>query len=601
MTDDLSDLRTRLDRLERSVQALGETVAALTASATATSPPPENPPVPAAPRVPPPARPSISPPAPHARAAAAPGLRALDTFWHGERWLNKLGIALLLLGVGFLGKYAIDRGWITPAVRVAACFAIGAALFAAGVAIHARRRALAQVLIGGGLAAFYVTGFVAFQLYALVPYAMAFAFLAAVTVLAFASALRQDEPLLAIVGTVGGLATPFLLYRNAGTIAGLAAYTSLIVAGVAAVYSAKRWRALLWAALAETVLVLAAGVSRLPMDVGDGRVDRMALQLGLGVVAIAYWALPVSLEARDRVRGVAPASSAPPGPVARAVTADDHVHLLPVVAPAFAIGGTLAVWSLVRPGSGWFVLAAAAVLAVVAAQLFRDTRTAPLGASHAVAAAGALTWALYLLLDQHAFLVALALEGLALHALARRLPRASLAVAGHAVFTIVGLAILTRLVEGPHGAGARATVANVTVVLLAFAASWLLASRQDAMLYRLAAHVGWLLWLWQTLGGKPAGKPLVTIAWGLHATALLPIGLRAASPLVVRVGFGTLVVTIAKLIFVDLADLDPIWRIGLFLGFGAVLLGVSYILPNLWRSGAGEGGERSGAADTGAR
>ena len=41
---------------------------------------------------------------------------------------------------------------------------------------------------------------------------------------------------------------------------------------------------------------------------------------------------------------------------------------------------------------------------------------------------------------------------------------------------------------------------------------------------------------------------------------------------------------VGKLFVVDLAELDAIWRILLFLGFGALLMLVSYLVPSLWRS-----------------
>jgi uncharacterized membrane protein len=45
---------------------------------------------------------------------------------------------------------------------------------------------------------------------------------------------------------------------------------------------------------------------------------------------------------------------------------------------------------------------------------------------------------------------------------------------------------------------------------------------------------------------------------------------------------------VAKLFAIDLAELEAIWRILLFLGFGALLLVVSYAFPSLWRVSEGE-------------
>lgn len=42
-----------------------------------------------------------------------------DALQSGEEWLNKVGIALLLIGIVFLFKYSIDQGWLIPEVRSA--------------------------------------------------------------------------------------------------------------------------------------------------------------------------------------------------------------------------------------------------------------------------------------------------------------------------------------------------------------------------------------------------------------------------------------------------------------------------------------------------
>jgi uncharacterized membrane protein len=48
------------------------------------------------------------------------------------------------------------------------------------------------------------------------------------------------------------------------------------------------------------------------------------------------------------------------------------------------------------------------------------------------------------------------------------------------------------------------------------------------------------------------------------------------------VALGTIALVCAKLLLVDLAGLDPIWRILVFLGVGAAFLGVSYFVRNAW-------------------
>jgi uncharacterized membrane protein len=39
---------------------------------------------------------------------------------------------------------------------------------------------------------------------------------------------------------------------------------------------------------------------------------------------------------------------------------------------------------------------------------------------------------------------------------------------------------------------------------------------------------------------------------------------------------------VAKLVLHDLSQVEAIWRILLFLGFGGVFLAISYYVPDLW-------------------
>ena len=49
------------------------------------------------------------------------------------------------------------------------------------------------------------------------------------------------------------------------------------------------------------------------------------------------------------------------------------------------------------------------------------------------------------------------------------------------------------------------------------------------------------------------------------------------------VAMGTPLLVVGKLFVVDLAEVESIWRILLFLGFGGIFLVLSYYFQNLWK------------------
>ena len=79
----------------------------------------------------------------------------------GEWWLNKIGITLLLFGIAFLFKFAVDQNWITPSVRVGVGLAVGVCLLMVGLRVYEDRRPFSQVLLGGGIGTLYITGYAA--------------------------------------------------------------------------------------------------------------------------------------------------------------------------------------------------------------------------------------------------------------------------------------------------------------------------------------------------------------------------------------------------------------------------------------------------------
>lgn len=516
--------------------------------------------------------------------------RGLGDLRSGEWWLNKLGIGLLLFGVAFLFVYSVERGWIGPWARVGFGALIGAALLAVGLRVYERRPAFSQVLLGGGVGAFYITGFAAFQLYSLLPYPVAFGCMVVVTLLAFSLSLRQDGVPLSLIGALGGLGTPFLLYTDSGSLGGLLLYTCLILAGMGAVYFRKGWVPLLAVSFVGGWMVLLVGYADAFFSfTGPSPGDRRVLQAGVAFAWLLFWLVPVAREILNGRDG-------------RRVS----THLFVVSTPLVSFGFTAAVWELAAFDLGWIALGMVALYALAALVLRRlEGSFEDLSYTHALVALLFLTLAAILMLRGDALLVALAAEAAVLHYIALRFSDKLVSAGAHLLFFAAAAWLAVRLVAGmpePSGVAEPAVfntraVVDLLVIGLAFAVSLVVMPRSLSIVYRVAAHAAVLAWLWRELSPLQGGEAYVTVAWGVYAVGLLVAGLRLDRIAPVRGGMATLFLVAGKLFLVDLAEVEALWRVLLFVGFGVLFLSLSYYLQALWRprhGSAQESGRREG-------
>lgn len=602
-----------------------------------------------------------------------------------EDWLSRLGVGLLLFGVAFLFRYAVDQNWLGPMVRVGFGGVLGAGLVGSGIRLSDRRRRYSQVLIGGGIATFYLTIFSAYQLYDLVGYLVAFTTMVAVTISAFVLSLQQKEPILALIGVLGGYATPFLLTRGDGSVTSLVIYGVVILSLSLGVFWRRGWVVLLYTSIGGIWLTMGtawAGASE------SARADLVSAQLGL-IVAWATAAVVPVLYERARML------QAETSDTVRSLWRRGGVLSSALSAPLFLLALSRGLWTW--GSEAWGVIALLLAVAYGAAAV--GLRRMPLrleASAHAVIASVTLTYALSMLFEGTTLYLTLAAQGAALFELAYRSRERSLRWVGHLVFLLVtGLVVGSVLLEDQLSIGVW--VPPLLVVGLVFYASLrvprafvrsmyqlnanaLLALWSWALLTNLAAvdswvHVAWLLqgamvvvlarrdgssvafgsagerqglvyighgvvalaalamagqlslpfpttldalslipdiltlallvvvglrfahglwlsrtyhlgtlllylgWSYHSFAGLDGGQGVVSTAWGAVALALVGIGGKAARPEVLYAGMATLLLVVGKLFLVDLSALSPLWRVLIFLGFGAALLLVGYVLP----------------------
>ena len=177
----------------------------------------------------------------------------------GTKWLNWVGIVMLLAGIGFFLKYAYDNAWIGPKGRLAIGVFLGIA--ALGLGERFRRRdwsVLFQVFTGGALAAFYLCVYFSFQVYHLAGQTVAMILAVLVTALAVALAVAHNAVSVAILALIGGFLSPILV--STGVNRPYAFFTYIAILDMVAMGAAyfRRWRALdLLCLIGTTMMYLA--------------------------------------------------------------------------------------------------------------------------------------------------------------------------------------------------------------------------------------------------------------------------------------------------------------------------------------------------------
>lgn len=513
-----------------------------------------------------------------------------DHLRRSEFWLNKIGIGLMLFALIFLFKFAVDQGWLTPAVRLVIGLLVGTILLFFGWRLVESRRAFSVVLLGGSVGSYYITGYAAFRLYDLVPHSVAFGFMVLVTLLTFFLSLQQNEAVLSLIGTFGGLLTPILLDTGSGNIQGFLLYSCLIIGGAIAIYLFRGWRILLWFTAACGWIIIWISMSEALNRFDQAIGDQWVIQFSIVFAWIMFWVLPllrhlfVNLASSNlRPLSLGFADTHLPDILKRWLGID--FHLFTVTTALFALGSSMAVWDLTDNQRGWIFIGIAAIYAAVAFGIRKHAFSLNISITHAFTSSILLTIGFLILLGDELLLIALTLEAVVWHFLSSRLQKTAVSIGTHAFSFILGCLIFLRLSDIHFGSDE--TAVRILTDLFVFgsfagvAFAWL--SLTGKRIYLIAIHVAILLLLWRELNEFNNGQALISVAWGVYAVVLLIIGLRGNKNVVRIVGLVTLFVLVGKLFLVDLENVKAIWRILLFFGFGGLFLLLSYFYQGLWK------------------
>ncbi|HSO86237.1 MAG TPA: DUF2339 domain-containing protein, partial [Draconibacterium sp.] len=150
----------------------------------------------------------------------------------GENLINKIGIAVLIIGVGIGVKYAIDNDLISPLVRIILGYLVGFSLAGFAIRLKARYLNFSAVLFSGAMAIQYFITYAANSYYNLFPQTVAISLMVIITILTVALALFYNQQVIAHFGLVGAYIVPFLLKEPFLNVTILFVYMAIINSGI---------------------------------------------------------------------------------------------------------------------------------------------------------------------------------------------------------------------------------------------------------------------------------------------------------------------------------------------------------------------------------
>ncbi len=532
---------------------------------------------------------------------AEPGLPEWLSARSPEWWLSRLGAAFVVLAVLILYGYAVDKGWITPPIRVLAGVLVGAALVWAGH--HTERPSQAKVpdlgmrelLYGAGLGVWYVTVYAASVWYQMISSPSARLLYFTLGLVSTWIALEDRREIFAFLAIATGFATPFILPAPYTSLPEVSLYLGAIAGVGLIIYLMRGWPAIVWltflafwfsvtvtiydrgimdslavGSLALTFLFLVSGAAftRVPS------LRRRLLALGSdryipAPVTPATWKLMDILDSFSQLVGGGKSAS------------DSHtVWVITILSPMLTLALLGDVWPNV-PVELWGV----ALLALGWGAYALARRGMPDEELQHVAFTAAAVWTLVgaaRIIPEPERLAFAALHATFILVLWRQ------RLVGPRTIAKVTIVVALLVVLGRELSGASYGLLHwrwVIAEVIALGASALIArkliadpsAKNQGAVLGAAAYMTSLLVIANIL--QPIWPPLITATFAALGAVLLILSRRGSGQRLMRqLGGVTMVLVVGRLLLVDLATVETIWRVLLFLVCGVVFLYTGYRL-----------------------
>jgi uncharacterized membrane protein len=488
----------------------------------------------------------------------------------GAHWLNRIGIAAVLVGAAYFLKYAFENDWIGPATRIVIGVVCGALILIWSERFHARGHLLfSHTLKVVGVGVLYLSIWAAAETYAIIGNGLAFAAMLAVTAALVALAVRHNSEFIAGLAMTSGFLAPVLLSTHTNREVELFTYLAVLDAAALILVAFFPWVRAMAVAFFGTLFLY----------IGWYRSFYTAAQQPRTIAFASLFFLIFAL-----------------APVVRRWIDEraSTVLLFLPFASAFVYFMQLSV--ILR---GWhhrlaFYAVVLAALFIVLTLALRWRGDELLAAAHLAIALGFVTIAIPLQFERFSITIGWIAEAAVLLALtqqtagpARRafrfLGSMSLALA------VFRLLLIDRFHPQTVLLNLRALLFAMTVAVFAGIAivtrrkgqssTW----RFAVLMLNLIAVIGLSEEVADAFAGKSLARHFAFSAlWMLYGAGLMIAGFRRRASFIRWLALALLGVTIAKVFLYDLAALERIYRIVAFIGLGVLLLAISFAYQKKW-------------------
>ncbi|GGG47584.1 DUF2339 domain-containing protein [Bizionia arctica] len=178
----------------------------------------------------------------------------------GENLINKIGILILVLGISYFVKFAIDKDWINEPARVGIGILAGSLVLFIAHKLRVKYAPFSSVLVAGAIAIFYFTIAIAFHEYQLFGQEVAFAIMVLITAFSCLISLSYNRMELAILSLIGGFLVPFMISTGSGNYLVLFTYIAILDIGILTLAYFKKWHLVHILAFVFTTLLFSGWV-----------------------------------------------------------------------------------------------------------------------------------------------------------------------------------------------------------------------------------------------------------------------------------------------------------------------------------------------------